>query len=105
MLLFFHPFQSGPLQTEAVTIGVVDLIVKLLKTCSDDIVLCGKLMMCAGNMADQGMSYYYYYYYYYYVVNLCVVMSVCAIMIPCYLRHVQRILCFVVIDDVCWQYG
>lgn len=45
---------SGPLQTEAVSLGVVDLIVKLLKTCSDDIVLCGKLMMCAGNMADQG---------------------------------------------------
>ena len=83
MLLFFHPFQSGPLQTEAVTIGVVDLIVKLLKTCSDDIVLCGKLMMCAGNMADQGMSY---------VVNLCVVMSVCAIRIPCYL-YVDGLIC------------
>ncbi|XP_072038162.1 rap1 GTPase-GDP dissociation stimulator 1-B-like [Amphiura filiformis] len=46
-------YGNGPLQTEAVSLDVVELIVRYLQSCSDDVVFCGKLIMCAGNMSDQ----------------------------------------------------
>ncbi|XP_071953476.1 rap1 GTPase-GDP dissociation stimulator 1-like [Antedon mediterranea] len=45
-------FGNEVLQSKAINEGLVDTLVQLLKEYSMDIVLCGKIVICVGNLAD-----------------------------------------------------